>query len=186
MNEIYLTIFEAPFLCALFSICGICLNNKVAILGPVGLLVGAASVGIGAGIMQIPEEQRSKLQDRTTRACSSLGSGCGTVTEKIPDQLLTMCGDVRDTGGCAEDSSQGEKSNNRGRDGDSFTKSGNADHDLRHQNNGSRPPQTVHGGSMYTPEKQNKLDHEEDGNDGSRMRRKVACLRKGECVTFDC
>ena len=30
------------------------------VIGPVGMLLGAAAVGIGVGVMQIPEEQRSK------------------------------------------------------------------------------------------------------------------------------
>jgi hypothetical protein len=38
------------------------------LLGPVGLLVGAATVGIGVGVMQIPEEQRTNVQKKATAA----------------------------------------------------------------------------------------------------------------------
>jgi len=38
------------------------------ILGPVGLLVGAATVGIGVGVMQIPVEQRNNVRTKATAA----------------------------------------------------------------------------------------------------------------------
>jgi len=58
-------------------------------IGPMGLLVGAAAVGIGVGVMQIPEEQREvmnrkadkafkKVSDTAFQASESLSNSCAT------------------------------------------------------------------------------------------------------------
>ncbi|KAL9191175.1 hypothetical protein ACHAXT_000881 [Thalassiosira profunda] len=57
------------------------------VLGPVGLLVGAASVGIGYGVMQVPEEQRSHVQKR---AAASLERARDVACD-LSDQLNTSC-----------------------------------------------------------------------------------------------
>jgi hypothetical protein len=77
------------------------------ILGPVGLLVGAATVGIGAGVMQIPEEQRSNMcvkaseavhgAHQTAIACTeSLSNSCATtyensVADHVPAEMKSCC-----------------------------------------------------------------------------------------------
>jgi hypothetical protein len=77
------------------------------ILGPVGLLVGAATVGIGAGVMQIPEEQRSNMYvkaseaaqgaHQTAIACTeSLSNSCAntyenSVADHVPAEMKKCC-----------------------------------------------------------------------------------------------
>lgn len=64
------------------------MNKQTAvILGPVGLLVGAASVGIGMGIMQIPEEQRTNVRNH---AATSLEKARDIACE-ISDSMSTNC-----------------------------------------------------------------------------------------------
>ncbi len=41
------------------------------VLGPVGLLLGPAAVGIGFGFMQIPEEHRNNMRDKAAKAFES-------------------------------------------------------------------------------------------------------------------
>eukprot|EP00579_Thalassiosira_antarctica_P009851 CAMPEP_0201915088 /NCGR_PEP_ID=MMETSP0903-20130614/5106_1 /ASSEMBLY_ACC=CAM_ASM_000552 /TAXON_ID=420261 /ORGANISM="Thalassiosira antarctica, Strain CCMP982" /LENGTH=761 /DNA_ID=CAMNT_0048450629 /DNA_START=112 /DNA_END=2394 /DNA_ORIENTATION=+ len=80
-------------------------------LGPVGLLVGAASVGIGMGIMQIPEEQRNNVRNHAATslekareiACDlsdSMSSNCARYTgtdphevmgRVVPDEIMSCC-----------------------------------------------------------------------------------------------
>lgn len=78
------------------------------VLGPVGLLVGAAAVGIGMGVMQIPEEQRSNMRDKATEALKnaqeqainateSLSNSCAAhyqnsgMDEHVPPEMKTCC-----------------------------------------------------------------------------------------------
>lgn len=86
-----------------------------AILGPVGVLVGAASVGIGIGVMQIPEEQRSNAASHASTSLEkaravaldlseSVGKSCASMYEKktgkdpkdalgdlVPDEIMDRC-----------------------------------------------------------------------------------------------
>jgi len=86
-----------------------------AILGPVGVLVGAASVGIGIGVMQIPEEQRSNAASHASTSLEkaravaldiseSMGKSCARMYEKetgkdpkdalgdvVPDEIMDRC-----------------------------------------------------------------------------------------------
>ncbi len=86
-----------------------------AILGPVGVLVGAASVGIGIGVMQIPEEQRSNAASHASTSLEkaravaldvseSVGKSCARMYEKetgkdpkdalgdvVPDEIMDRC-----------------------------------------------------------------------------------------------
>ena len=57
------------------------------LLGPVGFLVGAASVGIGVGVMQIPQEQRNRVL-RT--AASSLENARG-IAFSVSNNIGTQC-----------------------------------------------------------------------------------------------
>ena len=52
-------------------------------LGPVGLLVGAAAVGIGVGFSQIPEEQRNNMQDKAAEALKGAQESAFSATEAI-------------------------------------------------------------------------------------------------------
>jgi hypothetical protein len=64
------------------------LCSTAAILGPIGLLVGAASAGIGMGILQIPEEQRNNV---CNHAATSL-SKARDVALELSDTVSTSCG----------------------------------------------------------------------------------------------
>jgi hypothetical protein len=83
-----------------------------AIMGPVGVLVGAASVGIGIGVMQIPPEQRSNVASHASTSLEkaravaldiseSMGRSCARFYEKetgkdpsnalgnvVPDEII--------------------------------------------------------------------------------------------------
>lgn len=63
-------------------------NLSAAILGPVGLLVGIASAGIGMGVLQIPEEQRNNV---CNHAAISLGKARDVALE-LSDTVSTSCG----------------------------------------------------------------------------------------------
>lgn len=83
------------------------------VLGPVGLLVGAAAVGIGVGVMQIPDEQRQKLEDKATRtlrnvsdtamsASESFSASCANschqagLGDHVPDEVNNCCAAIRE------------------------------------------------------------------------------------------
>lgn len=53
------------------------------IMGPVGLLVGAAAVGIGAGYMQIPEEQRQNMNQKAAEAIQNAKESALDASEKF-------------------------------------------------------------------------------------------------------
>lgn len=54
-----------------------------AIMGPVGVLVGAASIGIGIGVMQIPEEQRSNVASHASISLSKAREVALDVSENM-------------------------------------------------------------------------------------------------------
>jgi len=67
------------------------------VMGPVGLLVGAAAVGIAVGAMQVPEEQRENVKEKVTagvvQASDAMSVSCATmcrqtgVAEHIPPEV---------------------------------------------------------------------------------------------------
>ncbi|KAL7503392.1 hypothetical protein ACHAXN_001213 [Cyclotella atomus] len=59
-----------------------------AILGPIGLLVGAASAGIGMGVLQIPEEQRNNVCNHVATSLSKARD----VALELSDTVSTSCG----------------------------------------------------------------------------------------------
>lgn len=63
-------------------------TTVVAILGPVGLLVGVASAGIGMGVLQIPKEQRDNV---CNHAATSLGKARDVALD-LSDTVSTSCG----------------------------------------------------------------------------------------------
>jgi hypothetical protein len=81
------------------------------VLGPMGLLVGAAAVGLGFGVMQIPAEQRRNLEEKAAQtlkqvsetaieASESLSNSCmntckeAGLAEHVPDQVQKCCGAI--------------------------------------------------------------------------------------------
>ncbi|GAX27813.1 hypothetical protein FisN_13Hh080 [Fistulifera solaris] len=71
------------------------------VLGPVGLLVGAAAVGIGAGAMQIPEEHRNNMmksaQESVMSAGDAISQSCmntykdSGIAEHVPADIQSCC-----------------------------------------------------------------------------------------------
>jgi len=59
------------------------------VLGPVGLLVGAAAVGIGVGYMEIPEEQRKNINSKTAEAVSGARESILNTSEKLSNSCAT-------------------------------------------------------------------------------------------------
>jgi len=53
------------------------------LLGPVGLLVGAATVGIGVGVMQIPEEQRANVRQKASRQVKKFNTKVMDASERF-------------------------------------------------------------------------------------------------------
>ena len=88
-----------------------------------GLLVGAASVGIGMGVMQIPEEQRTNVRNHAATslekardiACDlsdTMSTNCAKYTgtdpsevvgRVVPEEIMDSCGCTRDNGDVEED-----------------------------------------------------------------------------------
>eukprot|EP00934_Nitzschia_sp_Nitz4_P003672 Nitzschia sp. Nitz4//scaffold110_size71422//56770//59455//NITZ4_005882-RA/size71422-augustus-gene-0.14-mRNA-1//1//CDS//3329533113//3662//frame0 len=52
-------------------------------LGPASLFVGAAAVGVGVGVMQIPDEERNKMQERLQKAVGDYHDKAVDATEKL-------------------------------------------------------------------------------------------------------
>ena len=75
---------------------GIVLAGTVGcvILGPVGLLVGAAAVGIGVGVMQIPEEQRVHVKNKAVKAVHQAHESAISASEAISTSCATSCHDI--------------------------------------------------------------------------------------------
>lgn len=61
------------------------------LLGPVGLLLGAATVGIGVGIMQIPEEQRTHMKDKATKTLQQAHESALNASEALSNSCAASC-----------------------------------------------------------------------------------------------
>lgn len=57
--------------------------------GPVGLLVGVAAVGLGFGVMQIPEEERTRIQAKAEKAVHNLQEKAADASESFSSSCLT-------------------------------------------------------------------------------------------------
>ena len=64
------------------------------LLGPVGLLVGAAAVGIGVGIMQIPEEQRAHVRDKAVKTVHQAKESAVHASEVLSSSCAAGCHDL--------------------------------------------------------------------------------------------
>jgi len=61
----------------------------LAIAGPAGLLVAVAAGGLGFGFMQIPEEERNKIQVRAEKAMNNLQEKACDASEAMTSSCLT-------------------------------------------------------------------------------------------------
>lgn len=168
------------------------------VLGPVGLLVGAAAVGIGIGYMEIPEEQRKNINSKTAEAVNSaqesilnasekLSNSCAAtyqdsgISDHVPVEIQTCCTDLgmgglggdNDTAMAAGDEQDGSvmvAADDKLQNGISREWTGPGDQ--------SRAMMSKSGGILV-------VSPTNDGTGRFRERSnrsKVACLRKGKFV----
>mmetsp|Transcript_15790 Transcript_15790/g.34181 ORF Transcript_15790/g.34181 Transcript_15790/m.34181 type:complete len:1143 (-) Transcript_15790:99-3527(-) len=175
-----------------------------AIFGPVGVLVGAAAVGIGVGVMQIPEEQRDTLKERATSAAhqtyesaqiaaDAMGTSCATacaesgVAEKIDPKLAKFCADGAQNG-CGATIVDSDLINNNPcahTEGAVDGKAG-ADETGAGAIGATREAGSRHGAAISDGQHGgiNTASGDESGNGEQlpKRRRKVACMRKGRII----
>ena len=139
------------------------------VLGPVGLLVGAAAVGIGVGVMQIPEEQRNTMQDRARKTFQDIHDKAVDASENLSHSCLATYKDS----GVAEHLPPCLS-------GDTTTK----DHESTH----SEKKRVLTDGGSVKSGKQPSTPNQVDGlsqtptsqNSGRLRSKKVACFRNGK------
>jgi len=61
-------------------------------LGPVGIVLGAASAGVGYKVMQMPEDQRSEVKDSANTAINKLHDSAVAANETIQNSCASACG----------------------------------------------------------------------------------------------
>lgn len=86
--EKYTKTMENPAMKLGAGVVGVATVGCIA-FGPVGLLVGVAAVGLGFGVMQIPEEERKKIQAKAEKAMHNLQEKAVDVSEKVSSNCLT-------------------------------------------------------------------------------------------------
>ena len=64
-------------------------------MGPVGVLLGAAAVGIGVGVMQIPEEQRKNMVDKASETMSNVQEQAISASETM---TMSCAASYKDSG----------------------------------------------------------------------------------------
>ena len=64
------------------------------LLGPIGLLIGAAAVGIGVGVMQIPEEQRAHVKDKAVKTVHQAKESAVNASEVLSSSCSAGCHDL--------------------------------------------------------------------------------------------
>ena len=62
-----------------------------AIFGPAGVLLGAAAVGLGVGVMQMPEEQRNQMKDKATAAAQQTYESAQIAADAMGTICATAC-----------------------------------------------------------------------------------------------
>ena len=120
-------------------------NNKAVIMGPIGLLVGAASVGIGMGFMQIPEEQRNNVRnhassslekardiacninDTMSTTCAKYGGTDGPVGEVADAVGKVVPEEIMDTCGCYPSTNEGDMMDDQKKDFNNKSRHGGDD-----------------------------------------------------------
>jgi hypothetical protein len=148
--------------------------------GPAGLLVGVAAVGLGFGAMQIPEEERTRIQSKAEKAMHNL-------QEKVaPDASETMSSSClnsyKDSGvadhfpHCLSGTDGGVKNNDSTRSDNFCHAKGTIDTDNVVDRNHfpSHPAAPASGGPHLEEVVPVALQHQH--NDRARSK-KVACLR---------
>ena len=62
-----------------------------AIFGPAGVMLGAAAVGLGVGVMQMPEDQREKLKEKATAAAQQTFESAHIAADAMGTTCATAC-----------------------------------------------------------------------------------------------
>lgn len=143
------------------------------VLGPVGLLVGAAAVGVGVGVMQIPQQKRTNIQknaqkalndlhDKAIDASESISNSCGAAYKDsgVADHL-PPCFPAPETVANDMESTRSEKGRGKNHEGASVK--------------GAPKPS-----NLPKPQQENGPPASPVLNNDRPRNKKVACLRNGE------
>jgi hypothetical protein len=170
--EHYRKTLDTPIVKTAFGVVGAATVGCI-LLGPVGLLVGAAAVGIGIGAMQIPEEQRSHMQDKASEtmksvqdsafnASETLSNSCAAsykdsgIAEHVPADMENCFAVVEDEVGVAENELVDEAN------------------DKAHPLDPSGP-KVMDGRPLSSPSRTGRVRDQKE---------KVACLQEGTCLRY--
>ena len=61
------------------------------VIGPVGIVIGAAAVGAGIGAMQLPEEKRNKIQTRAVKFLDQANEHARVLNETVGTSCVQVC-----------------------------------------------------------------------------------------------
>lgn len=156
---------------------GVAATLGAILLGPVGLLVGAATVGIGVGIMQIPDEQRANMKDKAKKTLTDAQDSALNASEALSNSCATQC---RNHGMANQFPSEmkqcftHEDANNTSVDQHSTNQSTVERQRSDKVGNNS----TSSGGEHFATPQEDKSEPAASGGPGRN--RRVACLRKGK------
>jgi hypothetical protein len=172
--EHYRKSLDTPIVKTAFGVVGAATVGCI-LLGPVGLIVGAAAVGIGIGAMQIPEEQRSHMQDKASETMKSVqdsalncsetvSNSCAAsykdsgIAEHVPAEMENCFAVVEDEVGVEENELVDElKANDKA-------------HPLD-----PAGPKVVDGRPVPSPSRTGRVRDQKE---------KVACLQEGTCLEY--
>lgn len=155
------------------------------VLGPAGLLAGAAAVGVGIGIMQIPDEERNRLQDKVQKTVGRVHDKAVDATEK----LSNSCASTYEESGIAEHLPQCLSLS--GMESDGLRDHEPARYEKKVTGNKSDEPVVVsrngQKASVASPPTLEPGSRSEMANNSERPRnKKVACLRHGKSACLRC
>jgi hypothetical protein len=147
------------------------------LLGPVGLLVGAATVGIGVGVMQIPHEQRANMKDRARKTLHDAQDSALNASEALSSSCATQCRNHGMADQFPNEMKQcftHEDANNTSVDQHSTNQS-----TVERQRSDKVGNISIGsgGGNFATPQEENSAP---TASGGPGRNRRVACLRKGK------
>ena len=152
------------------------------LLGPVGIILGIAAVGIGAGYMQIPEAQRQNMNTKVTDAMKNAQESAIDVSEKLSVNCLAS---YRDSGISEHVPVEMETCcvNLAGLDGNAPQSAGNYDDDASLVQD-REPGDIMNNGNSVPAKSQDKrkTNTPTHGNWSRRKSEKISCLRKGKII----
>jgi hypothetical protein len=144
------------------------------VLGPVGLLVGAAAVGIGVGVMQIPEKERTNLQAKAHKTFNDLHHKAFEVS----DCLSSSCAATYKDSGVADHLPHCLSGSETVTKDHESTRS---DKGRGGNNDGSSLKGVPKPSSLPGPQQENGIPTSPAQNNDRLRNKKVAYLRNGKC-----